>query len=49
MKKVLNFIKRAWKAYLKMCAENYVFGTTADCTIYCDPATGRAYVCKQGK
>lgn len=49
MKKVLNFLKRAGKAYVKMCAENYYFRTTGDCYIYCDPYSGRAHICRNGK
>ena len=49
MKKILDYIKRAGKAYVKMCAENYVFRTTGDCTIYCDPTTGSVHICKTNR
>ena len=49
MKKILDYVKRAGKAYVKMCAENYVFRTTGDCTIYCDPTTGSVHICKTNR
>lgn len=49
MKKILSYVKKAFNAYLKKCAENYVFRITGDCTIYVDPTTGTAHVCKDCK
>lgn len=49
MKKILSYVKKAFNAYLKKCAENYVFRITGDCTVYVDPTTGTAHVFKNGK
>ena len=49
MKKILNYVKRALKAYLNACASNYMFRTTGDCTIYVDPASGSVHVIKDRK
>lgn len=48
MKKVLNFCKRAIKAYIRMSAQNCYFRMTGDCSVYCDPTTGRAYISRNG-
>lgn len=49
MKKILNYVKKAFNAYLKMCAENYVFRMTGDCTVYIDPTTGTTHMFKNSK
>ena len=46
MKKILSYVKKAWMAYVKLCAENYIFRITGDCTVYCDPTTGSVHTFK---